>query len=68
MNWYAFCAMGPDHPGIPEADLVEASNQPTIADLDHFVNGPAVRGGGAGGGGAWRYFNHLITQELDAGR
>ena len=67
MNWYAFCAMGPDHPGIPEADIVEARSQPTIADLEHFVGGPAIRGG-AGGGGAWRYFTQLVTQELDAGR
>ncbi len=67
MNWYAFCAMGPDHAGIPEADIVEARSQPTIADLEHFVGGPAIRGG-AGGGGAWRYFTHLVTQDLDAGR
>ena len=67
MNWYAFCAMGPDHPGIPEADIVEARSQPTIADLEHFVGGPAIRGG-AGGGGAWRYFTHLVIQDLDAGR
>ncbi|MQG76144.1 MAG: hypothetical protein FI703_02315, partial [SAR202 cluster bacterium] len=54
MNWYAYCAAGPDYKGIPEADIVEADAQPTLADLPHFAGGPRATGN-AGPGGAWKY-------------
>jgi len=51
MNWYAYCAAGPDYKGIPEADLIEADAQPTLADLEHFARGLRSTGS-AGPGGA----------------
>ncbi|MDE2900771.1 MAG: class II aldolase/adducin family protein [Chloroflexota bacterium] len=68
MNWYAYCAMGPDHPGIPEDDIVEALSQPSLSELEHFQGGPAPRQGGAGPNGAWLYFKMQVEQELDAVR
>ena len=63
MNWYAYCAAGPDYKGIPEADIVEAYAQPTLADLPHFAGGPRATGN-AGPGGAWKYYTHLVSEDL----
>jgi ribulose-5-phosphate 4-epimerase/fuculose-1-phosphate aldolase len=63
MNWYAYCAAGPNYTGIPEADIEEADNQPTLGDLAHFAGGPRARGN-AGPGGAWKYYTHLVSKDL----
>ena len=63
MNWYAYCAAGLDYKGIPEADIIEANNQPTLAELAHFSGGPYDRGN-AGPGGAWKYYTHLVSRDL----
>jgi ribulose-5-phosphate 4-epimerase/fuculose-1-phosphate aldolase len=62
-NWYAYCAAGPDYKGIPEADIVEAYAQPTLADLPHFAGGPRATGN-AGPGGAWKYYTQLVSKDL----
>ena len=63
MNWYAYCAAGSDYKGIPEADIVEASNQPTLADLAHFAGG-SQDSRNAGPSGAWKYYTHLVSRDL----
>ena len=63
MNWYAYCAAGPDYKGIPEADIAEANNQPTLAELAHFAGGPQSSGN-VGPGGAWKYYTHLVNRDL----
>ena len=63
MNWYAYCAVGPNYNGIPEADIVEANNQPSLGELAHFDGDPRARGG-AGPGGAWKYYTHLVSKDL----
>jgi L-fuculose-phosphate aldolase len=40
MNWYAYCAAGPDHGYVPHEDVVEfAANQAVMGELDH-LKGP----------------------------
>jgi ribulose-5-phosphate 4-epimerase/fuculose-1-phosphate aldolase len=37
MNWYAYCAAGPDHAHVPHEDVVEfAANAARMSQLDHF--------------------------------
>lgn len=36
MNYYAFCAMGADHPRIPEALIDEITDRPPVWELEHF--------------------------------
>src|SRR5690606_9844444 len=62
MNWYAYCAAGPDHPGIPEQLL----NEPPAnrADLDHFKESETVLGSGPRVGGVWAYLTDLIETRM----
>jgi ribulose-5-phosphate 4-epimerase/fuculose-1-phosphate aldolase len=62
MNWYAYCAAGPDHPGIPEELLAEPpANR---ADLDHFKDSETVLGRGPRVGGVWAYLTDLIENRM----
>jgi ribulose-5-phosphate 4-epimerase/fuculose-1-phosphate aldolase len=62
MNWYAYCAAGPDHPGIPEDLLAEPpANR---ADLDHFKESETVLGRGPRVGGVWSYLTDLVGTKL----
>lgn len=70
MNWYAYCAAGPDHPGIPEELLAEPPA--SRADLDHFKESETVLGHGPRVGGVWAYLTDLVekrmNEELEAER
>ena len=44
MNWYAYCAAGPDHAYVPRSDVEEfAANSANQAKLDH-LKGPLSQG------------------------
>jgi len=62
MNWYAYCAAGPDHQGIPE-ELLEERN-PTRTELPHFKDSESVIGRGPRAGGVWTYYTDLIERRL----
>jgi ribulose-5-phosphate 4-epimerase/fuculose-1-phosphate aldolase len=71
MNWYAYCAAGPEHPGIPEDLLSERGA--TRNELPHFRDrvaevsaAQAARGGGGEGGGLWMYYYDLIERRMKA--
>jgi ribulose-5-phosphate 4-epimerase/fuculose-1-phosphate aldolase len=65
MNWYAYCAAGPDYPGVPEELLEESVAQPTPADLPHF--GHVTAGGTASAiSGAYTYYADIVSRDLTA--
>jgi L-fuculose-phosphate aldolase len=53
MNYYAFSAMGPDYPRIPDALINEITDRPNVEELDHFKD--ALAGGPPQMGGQWNY-------------
>ena len=53
MNYYAFSAMGPDHPRISEALINEITDRPPIWELDHFKE--ALGGELPEMAGGWNY-------------
>ena len=63
MNWYAYCAAGPDHPRIADDLIDEMDNRPGLADLPHFreaLSGqrqPRV-------GGLWKHYADLVSHDL----
>ena len=62
MNYYAYCAAGPDHQGIPEELLAESN--PSRAELDHFRDSETVIGSGPRAGGVWAHYVDLIERRL----
>jgi ribulose-5-phosphate 4-epimerase/fuculose-1-phosphate aldolase len=59
LNYLATCAMGPNHPTIPEdlaADLFGRGGRPP-----HILAREAQIGGERGGGGIWAYFEEQIN-------
>jgi ribulose-5-phosphate 4-epimerase/fuculose-1-phosphate aldolase len=64
MNWYAYCAAGADHPGIPE-ELLNETN-PARTELPHFKESETVIGRGPRAGGVWGYYTDMIGKRLKA--
>ena len=69
MNWYAYCAAGPDHPGIPEEMLAERGvnrdQQPHFKDrAAEVAAAQAQRGDAAAGGGVWNYYYDLVERQM----
>lgn len=62
MNWYAYCAAGPDHPGIPEELLNERN--PARTELDHFKDSETVIGSGPRAGGVWSYYTDIVERGM----
>ena len=54
MNYYAFSAMGPDHPRISDALADEMADRPPIWEHDHFKN--LLGGELPQMGGLWNYY------------
>jgi ribulose-5-phosphate 4-epimerase/fuculose-1-phosphate aldolase len=71
MNWYAHCAAGFGHPGIPTEDVDEWQNRyATRFELPH-LKGPLERRGAnetspGQPGGVWAYYAQRAAQEMDA--
>jgi ribulose-5-phosphate 4-epimerase/fuculose-1-phosphate aldolase len=62
MNWYAYCAAGPNHPGIPEDLLAERG--PSRSELPHFQESETVIGAGPRVGGVWAYLTDLVETKM----
>jgi 3,4-dihydroxyphthalate decarboxylase len=60
MNWYAYCAAGPNYPSIGRALLEESANREPAERLPHFRE---LLGGGPmpSGNGAWEHFLELVS-------
>ena len=71
MNWYAYCAAGPDHAGIPTEDVDEwHARYATRFELPH-LSGPLARRGAnetspGQPGGVWAYYARRAAREMDA--
>ena len=63
MNWYAYCAAGPDHARIPEELIAESDNRPPIHELPHlkelFCGSPAPVNNGV-----WLPYADLVSTDL----
>jgi ribulose-5-phosphate 4-epimerase/fuculose-1-phosphate aldolase len=62
MNYLAYCATGPNHPGIPEP-LVEEVLQGKLFDGPHFDDAIAKHGKPSQPG-TWNYLQDLVSQRL----
>ncbi len=64
MNWYAWCAAGPDHPRIAPEQVVEMTGRTPLAELPHFREVLARRGEQPRVAGAWQYYVDRAAREL----
>ena len=66
MNWYAYCAAGPDHPSIPHPLIDEMVNRPKLWELPQFAphmdpsKPPMVTG-------VWDYYALLAREQMEQG-
>jgi ribulose-5-phosphate 4-epimerase/fuculose-1-phosphate aldolase len=62
MNWYAYCAAGPNHPRIPDALIDEMTHRTPFRELPHFKE--VVEGAGRLEGGVWAYYSDKVSRDL----
>jgi ribulose-5-phosphate 4-epimerase/fuculose-1-phosphate aldolase len=62
MNWYAYCAAGPNHRYIPEESVAEMSGRTPMGQLDHFKD--VMAGGQPRVGGVWQYYTDKAKQGI----
>ena len=62
MNWYAYCAAGPDHPGIPDEHLEEMAGRPPLNELPHFKG--VLAEGPPRVAGMWDYYVAKVSQGM----
>ncbi len=61
MNWYAYCAAGPGHGRISEAQVAEISDRPRLAELPHFRD--VMAAGQPRLGGVWAHYADLVSRD-----
>jgi ribulose-5-phosphate 4-epimerase/fuculose-1-phosphate aldolase len=59
MNWYAYCAAGPNYRYIPDENVVEVSNVARAGELPHLKDVMSQRTPGARVGGVYAYYSEL---------
>jgi ribulose-5-phosphate 4-epimerase/fuculose-1-phosphate aldolase len=62
MNYYAYCAMGREHPKIPEELIDEMTNRPPLHTLSHFQN--VFQGRTPQRDGIWNYRVSRVSRDL----
>lgn len=60
MNWYAYCAAGPDHRSIPLELVDEMTDRTPAAELPHFKDVIVERPVG----GLWQYYTKKVSGDL----
>lgn len=63
MNWYLYCAAGPDHPSIPRELALEMINRPKPSELPHFKD-LVPSDGYHQTEGVWRHYFDLVSREM----
>jgi L-fuculose-phosphate aldolase len=58
MNWYAYCAAGPDHARIPEEMIAAERRKPRFDELPH-MKGLVEQAGVVHARGAWQYWAQM---------
>jgi len=64
MNWYAWCAAGPNHRFIPDTNVAEVSNVSRAAELPHLRDVMSRRGDGQRPGGVYAHYSDLADRRL----
>jgi ribulose-5-phosphate 4-epimerase/fuculose-1-phosphate aldolase len=62
MNWYAYCAAGPNHRSIPAESVAELSGRTPLAELPHFIE--SMAGVQPAMGGVWAYYSDTVRRTL----
>lgn len=62
MNYYAHCAMGREHPRIPEEFIAEMTNRPPLHTLSHFQD--VLQGRAPQRDGIWNYQVSRVSRDL----
>jgi len=62
MNYYAYCAMGREHPSIPEALIDEMTDRPALQTLPHFQK--VLQGRTPQRDGIWNYRVSRVSRDL----
>lgn len=62
MNWYAYCAAGPDHKAIPADRIDEMSGRTPLGELPHFAD--VMQAGPPRLGGVYAHYSDLVSQDL----
>jgi ribulose-5-phosphate 4-epimerase/fuculose-1-phosphate aldolase len=65
MTWYAWCAAGPNHRFIPDANVAEVSNVSRAGELPHLRDVMSQRGDGRRPGGVYAHYSDLASRRLD---
>jgi L-fuculose-phosphate aldolase len=63
MNWYAYCAAGPDYQGIPDDLIEEMTARPRPAELPHFIE-PMKEKAPVVGEGVWTHYAEIVSRDL----
>lgn len=63
MNWYAYCAAGPNHPSIPDELIDEKFNRPGLRTLPHFKD-VWPEDGQRMTGGVYNYYSDMVSRDL----
>jgi 3,4-dihydroxyphthalate decarboxylase len=64
MTWYAYCAAGPGHAFISDANVAEVANVARAGELPHLREVMARREPGRRTGGVYAYFSELASGRL----
>jgi L-fuculose-phosphate aldolase len=62
MNWYAYCAAGPNHRSIPPESVAEMSGRTPMSQLDHFKD--VMAGGQPRVGGVWQLYTDRVAKTI----
>jgi ribulose-5-phosphate 4-epimerase/fuculose-1-phosphate aldolase len=62
MNYYAYCAMGPEYPRIPEELIDEMTHRPPLHTLPHFQD--VLQGRAPQRDGIWNYRVSRVSRDL----
>ena len=62
MNYYAYCAMGREHPRIPAELIDEMTDRPPLHTLPHFE--PVLQGRAPQRDGIWNYRISRVSRQL----
>ena len=65
MNFWAYAAMGADHPFIEDELIDEMTNRPGLSELPHFRD-VLPQGFRPRGGGVWQYYSRVVTDDPSA--
>ena len=66
MNWYAYCAAGPDHGYTPPEKVAEHSANSRLISEQPHLKPEQPRAGRREAGGVWAYYTHLALMQMEA--